>query len=137
MVYAVLADVVMGVHFAFVVFVAAGGFAVLVRPRVAWAHVPCALYGAAIEFFGWTCPLTPLEIDLRRAAGQAGYSGSFLGQYLEGILYPAGWSDVHVWLGAAVLVGNGAIYGWAVWRRRRGRGRSGTSGPYPGGRSRG
>lgn len=123
MLHAVLADVVMLVHFAFVVFVAAGGFLVLWKRAVAWAHVPCALYGAAIEFFGWICPLTPLEVRLRRAAGQAGYTGSFVEEYLGGILYPAGWDEIHVWLGVAVLAGNGAIYGWILWRRTGATGR--------------
>lgn len=118
MLYSVLADLVMLVHAAFVVFVAVGGFLAAWRLPVAWAHVPCALYGAAIEFFGWTCPLTPLEIGLRRAAGQAGYTGSFIEHYLRGILYPASWSEIHVWLGIAVIVGNAAIYGW-IWARRR------------------
>lgn len=118
MLYSVLADLVMLVHAAFVVFVAVGGFLAAWRLAVAWAHVPCALYGAAIEFFGWTCPLTPLEIGLRRAAGQAGYTGSFIEHYLRGILYPASWSEIHVWLGIAVIVGNAAIYGW-IWTRRR------------------
>lgn len=116
--HSLLADLVMLVHFAFVLFVALGGVLVAWRPGVAWAHVPAVLYGAAIEFFGWVCPLTPLEIRLRRAAGQAGYGGSFIERYLEGILYPSAWAEIHVWLGVAVLVGNGAIYGWILWRRR-------------------
>lgn len=118
MIYRLLADVTMAVHFGFVVFVAVGGFLVLWRWRVAWFHLPCALYGAAIEFFGWVCPLTPLESRLRQRAGEVGYEGSFLEHYLEGILYPAGWSDIHLWLGAAVLVGNAVIYALA-WRRHR------------------
>lgn len=121
MLYSVLADLVMLVHAAFVVFVAVGGFLAAWRLAVAWAHVPCALYGAAIEFFGWTCPLTPLEIGLRRAAGQAGYTGGFIEHYLRGILYPSSWGEIHVWLGIAVIVGNAAIYGW-IWARRRGSG---------------
>ncbi len=118
MIYRLLADVTMVVHFGFVVFVAVGGFLVLWRWRVAWVHLPCALYGAAIEFFGWVCPLTPLESRLRRRAGETGYEGSFIEHYLEGILYPAGWGDIHLWLGAAVVVGNAAIYAFA-WRRHR------------------
>lgn len=125
-----LADLVMLVHFAFVAFVAVGGFLVLWRPRVAWAHLPCALYGAAIEFFGWVCPLTPLEGRLRRLAGQAGYEGGFVQHYLGGLLYPADWSDIHLWMGAAVVVGNAVIYAWA-WRRHRGRRPSASRGHSP------
>lgn len=130
MICALLADLVLLVHLGFVVFVAAGAFLVLWRRGVAWLHVPCAAYGAAIEFFGWVCPLTPLENHLRRRAGEAGYAGGFIENYLEGILYPAGWSRIHLWLGAAVVVGNALIYGWILWRgRRQQRG--------PGGRGRG
>lgn len=118
MIPGLMADLVLLVHAAFVAFVALGAFLVLQWPRVAWAHVPCALYGAGIEFYGWTCPLTPLEASLRRAAGQEGYTGSFLEHYLQPVLYPASWEQLHLWLGAAVLVGNGLIYGWILWRRR-------------------
>lgn len=125
MLYSVLADVVMLTHAAFVVFVAVGGFLAAWRLKVAWAHVPCALYGAAIEFFGWVCPLTPLEVDLRRAAGQEGYTGGFIEHYVGSLLYPESWGAIHVWLGVAVVVGNAAVYAW-IWRRRaRKRGEAG------------
>lgn len=116
----VLADLVLLSHAAFVLFVATGGFFVLRWPRLAWLHVPCALYGAAIEFVGWVCPLTPLEQQLRRQAGQAGYAGGFLDHYLRGVLYPSNWEHIHVALGVAVIVGNVALYGLALarWRRR-------------------
>ncbi|HKK27603.1 MAG TPA: DUF2784 domain-containing protein [Gemmatimonadota bacterium] len=121
MAFRILADAVLVVHSAFAAFVAVGGFLVLRRPRVAWLHVPCALYGAAIELVGWICPLTPLEQHLRRAAGKAGYAGGFLDHYVGGILYPAGWEHVHLWLGVAVVVGNAVLYGAAVarWRADR------------------
>ena len=125
MLHSVLADLVMLTHAAFVVFVAAGGFLAAWRLQVAWAHLPCALYGAGIEFFGWVCPLTPLEVDLRRAAGQVGYDGGFIEHYVGGLLYPESWSQIHLWLGVAVVVGNAAIYGW-IWRRRRAARRTGA-----------
>ena len=46
------------------VFVAVGGLLVLVRPRLAWLHLPALAYGAMIELVGWVCPLTPLEWEL-------------------------------------------------------------------------
>ncbi|UCG77040.1 MAG: DUF2784 domain-containing protein [Gemmatimonadota bacterium] len=105
-------------HFGFVIFVIAGGLLVLWRPRFSWLHIPCALYGAAIELFGWVCPLTPLEQSLRRTAGQGGYEGGFIEHYVRPILYPANWRDIHVLLGIAVVVVNVGIYVW-VWRRLR------------------
>ena len=124
-----LADLVMVVHFGFVVFVVAGGLLVLWRRRVAWIHLPCVLYGAAIELFGWGCPLTPLEQSLRRTAGSVGYRGGFIEHYVGRILYPGNWGEIHVFLGIGVLVLNGAIYGWLLYRRRDRSGGAVPSGP--------
>jgi hypothetical protein len=118
--YRLLADLVVVVHLLFVVFVVAGGLLVLRRPRLAWLHVPAAVWGALIEFAGWICPLTPLENRLRRLGGEAGYEGGFVGEYLLAILYPSGLTRTHqIVLGALVLVLNLAVYGYALWRRSR------------------
>lgn len=132
MIYRLLADLTVLLHAGFVLFVIGGGLLVLWRRRVAWLHLPAALYGAAIELFGWTCPLTPLEVRFRRAAGRAGYAGGFIDHYVTDLLYlPAPvWEEVRVWLGLLVLAANAAIYAW-VWRRLR-RGRRG-GGERPGG----
>ena len=68
-----LADLVLVLHFAFILFVTAGGLLVLRWPRAAFVHLPAAAWGVLIELRGWICPLTPLENTLRRAAGRAGY----------------------------------------------------------------
>lgn len=117
--YRAAADVVLVVHFAFVIFVALGALLVLRWPRLAWVHVPVALYGAAIELVGWVCPLTPLEVSLRRMGGEAGYAGGFVERYITAALYPEGLTrDAQLVLGIGVLVVNAAIYA-IVWRRRR------------------
>lgn len=122
MTLSVLADVVLALHTAFVVFVVLGGLLVLRWPGVAWAHVPCAAWGAVVELAGWVCPLTPLEIWLRGQAGERAYEGSFLAHYFEPILYPSGLTrEVQMWLGVGVIVLNAGIY-WMVWRRRGGAG---------------
>lgn len=114
-----LADLVVVVHCAFVLFVVGGGFLVLIRPRLAWVHVPVALWGAAIEFGGWICPLTPLENRLRRAAGEAGYSGGFVEHYLLPTLYPEGLTrGQQLGLGLGVLLVNTAAYALVVRRVR-------------------
>ncbi|WP_454711475.1 DUF2784 domain-containing protein [Cupriavidus nantongensis] len=113
-----LADLVVIVHGLFIVFVVAGGLLALRWPRVAWLHLPAAVWGVLIEWSGWICPLTPLENLLRRAAGQAGYSGGFVERYLLPLIYPAGLTPaVQLWLGLVVLAVNVAIY--ALWWRRR------------------
>ncbi|MDQ2669395.1 MAG: DUF2784 domain-containing protein, partial [Gemmatimonadota bacterium] len=88
MIWRVLADLVVGLHLAFVVFVVLGGLLVLRWPRLALVHLPVAVYGALIEWIGWVCPLTPLENMLRREAGGAGYEGGFVEHYIVPLLYP-------------------------------------------------
>ena len=53
MIYRLLADLTVVVHFAFIAFVVVGGFMALRWPRLAWIHIPCAAWGALIEFAGW------------------------------------------------------------------------------------
>jgi hypothetical protein len=114
-----LADTLVVLHLLFVVFVVLGGLLVLRWPWLAWAHVPAAVWGAAIELTGGVCPLTPLEQELRRRAGEASYQGDFVGHHLLPVLYPAGLTrTAQVGLAALVIGVNLAIYA-VVLRRRR------------------
>lgn len=120
MLYRLLADLVLVVHLLFIAFVIAGGFAAVRWPRLAWAHVPCFVWGALIEFAGWICPLTPLEVRLRIASGQAGYSGGFIERYLLPIIYPGALNrEIQIWLGLSVLALNAVAYAWLLRRLRR------------------
>jgi hypothetical protein len=110
--HAILADVVLLAHLAFTLFIVLGGVLIFRFPALAWVHIPVVAYGVLIEIFSWTCPLTPLEQNLRRLAGQAGYEGGFMDHYLGGILYPSAYSSIHLWLGAGLLLLNGLLY----WR---------------------
>jgi len=87
---------------------------------LAWMHLPAALWGAFIELGGWICPLTPLEINLRQGAGEAGYSGEFIEHYVLPLVYPSGLTrDIQIALGIAVLILNGLTYGALIVRYRR------------------
>jgi len=120
MAYRLLADVLVGIHLLFVIFVVAGGFLTWRWPRVAWVHVPVALWGALIEFAGWICPLTPLENQLRRAAGEAGYAGGFIEHYVIPVVYPGALTrEIQLALGIAVIVVNAVAYGRLIRHRRR------------------
>jgi hypothetical protein len=117
-----MADLVVLLHFAFVIFVVLGGLLVLRWPKVAYLHLPVAAYGVLIEFIGWVCPLTPLEKQLRESAGQPGYEGGFVEHYILPVLYPAGLSrGVQLALGALVILINLTIY-LVIARNRRARG---------------
>lgn len=116
-----LADLVLVLHIAFIVFVVAGAIGVLRWPRLAFFHLPSAAWGAIVELAGWTCPLTPLEISLRRQAGLAGYAGGFIDHYVGRIVYPHGLTrSVQSAAGAFVIVINVFVYARVLRRRRRG-----------------
>jgi hypothetical protein len=119
--FRLLADATVVLHLLFVAFVICGGVLVLRWPRVAWAHLPAAVWGAWVEFAGWVCPLTPLENWLRAQSGAATYATSFVERYLLPVLYPASLSrDVQWILGVLVLVMNGIVYAVVVrWRRKQ------------------
>ena len=117
--FGLLADGLLIVHALFVVFVMAGGLLVLRWPGLAWLHLPAALWGAAIEFAGFTCPLTPIEKAWRHAAGEHAYEGGFVEHYVTAALYPAGLTrPIQVLLGSLVLGVNVWVY-WKWWRRRK------------------
>jgi hypothetical protein len=117
MVYRILADVTLGLHLAFILFVALGGLLVLRHRWVAWIHLPTAMWGALISIIGWTCPLTPLENYFRQMGGQAGYNQSFLEHYVLSLIYPAGIPRAgFMALGVGVILANLVIYGWVYHR---------------------
>lgn len=119
MLYRILADLVVVVHAAFIVFVLTGGFLALKWPWIIRLHLPAAIWGAIVEFSGWLCPLTPLEHWLRQEAGMNAYHIDFVSQYLLPILYPSGLTrKMQIVFGSIVLIVNGTLY-LVLWVRRR------------------
>ncbi len=117
--YRILADAVLLGHLGFILFVLLGGIAVRWRRWMAFVHLPCAVYGAAIEHWGWICPLTPLENRLRALAGERGYAGGFVEKYLLPVVYPEPLSaTAGNALAIAVVAANLVVYAWALRRRR-------------------
>jgi hypothetical protein len=121
-IYLLLADAVVVLHFAFIVFVALGAFTAYRWPKMAWAHIPSALWGAWIEITRGICPLTPIEVRFREMGGAEGYTGSFIEHYLVPVMYPSGLTPAHqLVLGGLVVVVNLSAYGFLLWRRRAAR----------------
>ncbi len=120
--YRLAADLTLLVHLLFITFVIAGAILVFRFPRMAWLHVPAALWGTWVELAGRICPLTVLENWFRRMAGEAGYAESFIEHYVLPVIYPAGLTrSTQLWLGIAVAVLNVGLYGyWLLrWRKTR------------------
>jgi len=112
-----LADFVVVVHLAFIVFALLGGLLVAWRSWLAWLHVPAALWIAVIAIRGGICPLTPLENSLRAAAGAEGYSEGFVAHYIVPLIYPPGLTPgIQLMLGLAAIAINVAIYAWVLFR---------------------
>jgi hypothetical protein len=114
-----LADLILVGHLGIIAFAVFGALWAL---RWGWAplvHLPVLAWAAYIELSAGICPLTPLENSLRRAAGESGYSSSFIEHYLVPLVYPPGLtSDAQLWLAASLLLLNGLFYGYVIVRRR-------------------
>lgn len=90
MLYRLAANTVMFLHYTFLVFALCGGFLLWWWPAAIYLHLPVVIWGVAIAGIGWTCPLTPLENNLRVAGGGEAYAGGFIEYYITRRLYPEG-----------------------------------------------
>jgi len=116
MIWSLLADGLVILHFAFTAFVVFGGFLTWRWPRVSFVHIPALAWGCWVEVSHSICPLTPLENHFRHLAGEAGYSGGFLAHYLVRVLYPPGLTWHIQWVLAAALLALNFIAYWRLMR---------------------
>ncbi|ELR66869.1 putative membrane protein [Photobacterium marinum] len=101
----------------FIIFALLGGLLVMWRRLLVFVHLPAAVWVALISFKGWICPLTPLEIRFRRAAGEQGYSGGFVEHYIIPVIYPEQLNfNVQIVLGFVAVLINLCIYGCVFYR---------------------
>ena len=95
--YQILADVVLSLHVAIVVFVVGGLVFIIAGNLRAWhganvlwfraAHLTAIAVIVAEAWFGAVCPLTALEMWLRSNARATTYTGNFIQYWLQRILY--------------------------------------------------
>jgi hypothetical protein len=112
------AQIVMVLHFAVLVYLAFGGFLAWKWPRAWFAHVVVACWGLVAILVPMICPLTHLENEFRRRAGEAGLEpGGFIDTYIEGVVYPEQYTVLVRWLVVGVVAISWA--GTAVLLRRR------------------
>lgn len=116
MLYRLLADAVIVLHFTFIVFVVFGGLLAWWVPRAGWIHLASVAYGAGIVFVGWSCPLTDIERMLWDAGGETTPTDGFVDRFLEGVIYPGDLTS-----SMRVLAGLTIAASWAalLWRHRR------------------
>jgi hypothetical protein len=112
----VLADAVVVLHMAFLVYMVLGGLLALRRFHLIWPHIGVIVYSFYVTLTSFTCPVTTLERWLREMGGDKPYQDSFIHQYLRGRLYPAE-LETAVWISCMAI----AIASWVfvLMRRRR------------------
>lgn len=125
---ALLADVLLTLHVAIVVFVVGLLPLVLIGGSLGWrwvrhfglrlTHLGLMVFIAAQAWLGQLCPLTVWEQHLRRIAGQGSYGESFIEHGLSRLLYweAPWWSFVAAYSVFAALV---ALAWWWVRPQRR------------------
>jgi hypothetical protein len=118
--WSILADGVLLLHGAFIVWATFGALAVWRWLPLLWLHLPALAWGVWIEATAGICPLTPLEMALRHRAGQGTYQGSFIDHHLGALIYPQGLTpaaQMRIAIGLAAF--NLVLYGLIAWRHLR------------------
>lgn len=109
--YRLMADLVVVVHLAFILFVVAGSLLARRCQWLPWLHVPSLMWAAGSITIGLPCPLTPLEKLLRGLGGEGAYRGGFIDHYVEGVLYPESLTPLLRALAClAIVVGYTSVY---------------------------
>lgn len=86
--YSIAADIVVLTHFLWIIFLIFGAFWGRRHRLVKIFHLSGIGFAVVMQIFGWYCPLTHLEIWLRRMHDpEMTYSGSFIIHYIEKLVY--------------------------------------------------
>ncbi len=113
MIWKLAADAVVLIHLLWIGFILFGALAGCRYGWVKWLHVGALVFSLCLQLFHWVCPLTYLEVWLRRQHDPTlTYTGDFLAYYAERLVYLQ--LSPSVVLGATVLV-----IGFSVWAYRR------------------
>jgi hypothetical protein len=115
--YRTLTVAILGLHFAFVVYVVFGGFLAWRWPRAIWPHLAAGVWGFVVIAGRLTCPLTYAEDWSRRQAGEAGLTKGFIDRYIEGVIYPERLAALMQALAATAVIASWV--GFVARQRRR------------------
>jgi hypothetical protein len=88
MLYKILADMVVLIHFLWILFLIFGAIPGVRYKAIKILHITGLVFAFVIQVFGWYCPLTHLEVWLRAKHDPSlAYAGSFIIHYVEGLIY--------------------------------------------------
>jgi len=86
--YKILADIIVIIHFLWIVFLIFGVFLGVRYKAVKVFHIAGLAFAFIIQIFDWYCPLTHVEIWLRAKHNpDLAYAGSFIVHYVEKLIY--------------------------------------------------
>jgi hypothetical protein len=108
-----LSDIVIALHYGFLLYLIVGGFIAWRWPWTIVAHLLAAVWAVFIVATSVECPLTALQNVIREHAGQARLRGGFIDLYVQGVLYPSGWDMV-----SQIVVGLVVLGSWIGFVRR-------------------
>jgi hypothetical protein len=107
----ITAELIILIHFGFILFVIFGGLLALKWKKLILLHLPAAVWGVLIEFSGWICPLTTLENQLYQIKGAETYSTGFIAHYIIPVIYPQQLTqNIQIILGILLIFFNLVIY---------------------------
>jgi hypothetical protein len=86
--YLIAADIIVFVHFIWIIFLITGAYWGRRHRWIKRIHITGLLFAFAIQIFGWYCPLTHLEVWLRQMHDSSqSYGGSYIIHYVEKVVY--------------------------------------------------
>jgi len=106
------ADAVVVLHLLWIVFLILGALPGGRWVWVKWTHLTSLAFSIALQVFGWICPLTYLEVWLRKLGGAQPYEGTFIRHYIEQIVY----AEIPR---AALFTGTLIVVALSLWRYNR------------------
>ena len=110
--YEIGANLILIIHFTFVLFVVFGALLFFASVKIIFIHIPALIWGSYIELTNSICPLTYLENWFLHTANLTTYSEGFIQNYLVPIVYPMSLTkDLQIYLGITLIVVNIIIYG--------------------------
>jgi hypothetical protein len=115
MLFRILADIVVFIHFLWIVFLIFGALPGGRYRTIKYIHIGGLGFALMLQALDWYCPLTYLEVWLRAKhdPGEA-YAGSYIAHYLEKVIY----IEVDRWIIAVLTI---ALCGMNIWLYGRGK----------------
>ena len=118
--YELAADIILIIHFLFILFVIFGALFFFVAKKMVFIHIPAIIWGSYIELTHSICPLTYLENWFLHKANLTTYSEGFIQNYLVPIVYPMNLTkDLQIFLGIGLIVINIVIYAFIFGKQKQ------------------